>query len=102
LTDEEAVGYPMHRSRSTILITAIKAMNELESFHKFLGYQLANGDPGLTPEECIDLWRASNPAADESPADVQAIKDALDDMESGDRGVPLQEFLAEVRGKNLA
>ena len=74
-------------------------MNELEAFHRFLGEQLANGDSGLTPEECVDLWRARNPAYDELYSDVQAVKDALDDMEAGDYGIPLQDFLADLRGK---
>ena len=74
-------------------------MNELESFHRFLGDQIANGDVALTPEECVDLWRARNRADDELHSDVLAIKEALDDMKAGDHGIPLADFLADVRGK---
>ena len=60
--------------------------------------QLANGDSGLTPEECVELWRARTPDAGELDSDTLAIKDALEDMENGDQGMPLQDFLANVRG----
>jgi hypothetical protein len=99
LTFARACGYGMHRLKCAILFRAIEVMNELEAFHRFLGDQLANGDAALTPEECVDLWRAQNPAYDELYSDVQAVKEALDDMEAGDHGIPLQDFLSEVRGK---
>jgi hypothetical protein len=89
----------MHRLKSAVLNRAIEVMNELEAFHRFLGDQLTNGDATLTPEECVDLWRARNPMADELYSDVAAIKEALDDMEAGDYGIPLQDFLADLRGK---
>ncbi len=74
-------------------------MSELKSFHRFLGDQLAHGGSTLTPKECLDLWREQNPPDDEVEADTEAIWEALDDMEAGDRGQPLQEFLAEFRAK---
>ena len=74
-------------------------MNELEAFHRFLGDQLANGDAALTPEECVDLWRTRNPAANDLHSDVLAIKEALEDMAAGDHGIPLEDFLSEVRGE---
>jgi hypothetical protein len=74
-------------------------MNELESFHRFLGDQLAHGDSMLTPEECLELWRAQNLSDDEREAEAQAVREAIDDMRAGDAGQPLQEFLAEFRAR---
>jgi hypothetical protein len=74
-------------------------MSELESFHQFLGTQLANGGSALTPEECLDLWRAEHPLDDELRAGVHAIQEALADMEAGDAGQPLEEFLREFRAR---
>jgi hypothetical protein len=74
-------------------------MNELEAFHQFVGDQLANGGSALTPEECLDLWRAQHPQDDERDAGVQAVQEALADMQAGDTGQPLEEFLAEFRAR---
>jgi hypothetical protein len=74
-------------------------MSELESFHRFLGDRLAHGELALTPEECLDLWRAQNPSEEDIEADTLAIREALDDMQAGDRGQPLQEFLTEFRAR---
>ncbi len=72
-------------------------MNELDSFHRFLGEQLASEGPALTPEECLALWRAQHPLDDELSASTRAIREALDDMEAGDTGQPLDIFLSEFR-----
>jgi hypothetical protein len=75
----------------------VHVMSELESFHRFLGDQLAHGDLALTPEECLDLWRAQHPPDEDVEADTLAIREALDDMKAGDRGQPLNQFLTEFR-----
>jgi hypothetical protein len=74
-------------------------MNELESFHRFLGDQLAHHDSTLTPEECLELWRAQNPSAEGFETEAQAIQEAIDDMKAGDPGQPLQPFLTEFRAR---
>jgi hypothetical protein len=76
------------------------AMNELESFHRFLADQLSHGDSLLSPEDCLDLWRAQNPLECELETEVQAIQEAIDQMKAGDAGQPLQEFLSEFRAGN--
>ena len=86
-------------NKNAVLVEGPKIMNELEAFHRFLADQITNGGPALTPEDCLELWRAQNPHDEEFRADVQAVKEALDDMEGGDVGMPLAEFLAGVRGK---
>ncbi len=74
-------------------------MNELKSFHRFLGDQLADEGSSLTPEECLDLWRAQHPLDEELSASTRAIQEALDDMKAGDIGQPLEAFLAEFRSR---
>ncbi|MHB1560868.1 MAG: hypothetical protein ACYC61_25725 [Isosphaeraceae bacterium] len=75
----------------------VKVMNELESFHRFLADQLSPGDSMLSPEECLDLWRARNPPEHPSEAEVEAIREAIDDMRAGDAGQPVREFLGGFR-----
>lgn len=72
-------------------------MSELESFHRFLGDQLVHGESLLTPEECLELWRARNPTDATIEADIRAVREAIDDMEAGDCGQPLRDFLTESR-----
>jgi hypothetical protein len=81
------------------LIEVAVVMNELDSFHRFLGDQLANEGSLLTPEECLDLWRAQHPLDEELSASTRAIQEALDDMEAGDIGQPLEAFLAGFRSQ---
>jgi hypothetical protein len=75
-------------------------MNELESFYRFLTTQLTKGGSTLTPEECLELWRTQHPLHEEPQAGTQAIQEALDDMEAGDNGQSLQEFLTGFRSMN--
>jgi hypothetical protein len=37
---------------------------------------------------------------DQYPPDLEAIKQAIADMEAGDRGVPFDEFVEEFRKKH--
>jgi hypothetical protein len=64
---------------------------ELARFHEFIASHVAKGGR-LTPEEALDLWRAKHPSPDDAADTVQALRDALTDMEAGDCGVPLEEF----------
>jgi hypothetical protein len=73
---------------------------ELEAFHQFLGEQLASGGSSLSPEECLELRRAQNPTGEQLSESVQALQEALDDMEASDVGQPLELFLAGVRQRN--
>jgi hypothetical protein len=76
-------------------------MSELESFHRFLGDQRVHGESTLTPEECLELWRIQNPPDETVEADILAVREALDDMDAGDQGQPLQAFLTEFRAGKL-
>jgi hypothetical protein len=80
----------------TISSMATRQDNELARFHDFVGQQLAGGGK-LSPEEALDLWRAAHPQSEEFRESVQAVKDALDDMDAGDTGEPFDEFMRELR-----
>jgi hypothetical protein len=64
---------------------------ELARFHEFIASHMAKGNR-FSPEEALDLWRAENPSPDDAAETVQALRDALADMDVGDHGVPLEEF----------
>ncbi|HEY3391415.1 MAG TPA: hypothetical protein VGK58_01820 [Lacipirellulaceae bacterium] len=73
---------------------------ELQSFHQFIGEQLSTGHASLSPEEALELWRLENRSPEEYQADVEAIREALADMEAGDTGRPWEEFDREFRTKH--
>lgn len=65
----------------------------LESFHQFLGRQLASDAADqMTPEQALILWR-------EREAAVAAIREGLADVEAG-RVRPADEVLAELRAES--
>lgn len=75
---------------------ATKSTSELKAFRHFLDRQMENGRRGLTPEECVELWRSEQR---ERAAANEGIRRGLRDMKAG-RGQPLEEFAAEFRKKN--
>ncbi len=79
---------------------ATETRAELVSFHRFLSEKLADEGAHLSPEEAVDLWRAEHPAPDDGARDVAAVKEALADMEGGDRGLPLEEFDRRFRERH--
>jgi hypothetical protein len=76
------------------------ADHELSSFHQFLTERIASGSGDISPEEAVDQWRAEHPDDTEFTNTVQALREALADMEAGDRGVPLAEFDREFRARH--
>ena len=71
--------------------------DELREFHGFLGEKLKNGRADVSPEEALEEWRQGNPDSQTFEDDVAAIQEALDDLDKGDRGIPLEEFDREFR-----
>ena len=67
---------------------------ELESFRRFLEVQIERGAFDLSPEESVRLWRA------EFSKSVEAVQEALSDMEAGDRGRPIREVADEIRNRH--
>lgn len=66
---------------------------ELVLFQEFLAAMIQQGDPSLTPEDVVFSWREAHPLDEVDEREVEAIQEALDDYEKGDRGVPLEQFL---------
>jgi hypothetical protein len=74
--------------------------SDLADFHQFIGDLLKSRDGALTPEEALDLWRADHPLSEDFEETVEALREALADMDAGDIGVPLEEFDAEFRARH--
>jgi len=77
---------------------ATDRLNDLRAFRDFADHKLASGEGDLTLDEALDLWESEN-LVDDRTATVQAVREALDDMRSGDAGVPASEAIAELRRK---
>jgi hypothetical protein len=73
---------------------------ELVSFHEFLSQRLKAGDDKLTPEEAVDIWRSAHPLPEDFEDTVAALREALEDLDAGDVGQPLEEFDAEFRARH--
>lgn len=71
---------------------------ELEQFHEFVGHQLKNGEFDISPEECLDSWRAEHPSPDDVVASVAAITSALAESARGE-SQPAAEVIAALRAE---
>jgi hypothetical protein len=79
---------------------SVDVNQELLNFHQFLAEQLRLGVPYSSPEEAVEAWRLRNRSPEEIAEDVQAIREALADMEAGDTGRPFEQFDREFRKRN--
>jgi uncharacterized protein with von Willebrand factor type A (vWA) domain len=75
---------------------AAESKSELESFHRFLGEQLAGGGADLTPEECLDLWQTQRRERAET---MEAIRQGLSDIAAG-RLQSLEDFDRDFRTRH--
>jgi hypothetical protein len=73
--------------------------NDLHAFKDFIDDQLA-GQTVPTVDEVIARWDFENETAEETGASVQALREALADMDAGDTGIPVHEALLELRRKH--
>jgi hypothetical protein len=73
---------------------------ELREFHRFLTDKLKADGIDLSPEEALDEWRRLHPQAHALDEEVAAIREALDDMATGDRGIPFDEFDRDFRKRH--
>jgi hypothetical protein len=73
---------------------------ELREFHHFLTNKLSVDGIDLSPEEALDEWRRLHPQTEASDEDIAAIREALDDMAAGDRGIPFDEFDRDFRKRH--
>jgi len=78
---------------------SLPANIELQDFHRFLGGKLKNGSANLSPEQALKAWREQQREPGEFEDDTEAILEALQDMENGDKGRPFDEVMAEIRAE---
>ncbi len=71
---------------------------ELETFHRFIGRQVAGGSE-LTPEECLDAWRTEQLGAGELTESVAAVSRALDQRRGG-AGKTVDDFDRDFRARH--
>ena len=71
---------------------ATATQNELESFHRFVGAQLANGGAQLSPEQVLAMWR-------ERLATISAVREGLEAVAAG-RTKPLDTFACDFRERH--
>jgi hypothetical protein len=73
--------------------------NDLHAFKNFIDEQVAAAAvPSV--DEVLARWDSENESAEERAATVQALKEALSDMDAGDTEIPIQQALAELRRKH--
>jgi hypothetical protein len=75
-------------------------IEELREFHRFLTDKLITNGSDLSPEEALDEWRRLHPQTQVLDEEVTAIREALDDMAKGDRGIPFDEFDRDFRKRH--
>jgi hypothetical protein len=73
---------------------------ELQSFYQFAEQRLGNGGCDQSLDELLLEWRACNPTSDELDENVIAVQASLRDMDNGETGRPIAEFLTEFRRRN--
>lgn len=75
---------------------ATETKSELLEFHQFTADVLRSGIKDISPEECLELWRAQQHELDTSLA---AIRRGIEDAKAG-RSKPLEQFLRDFRQKH--
>lgn len=74
-------------------------LDELNRFHRFAEETLANGNGDLTLEDLVEMWSFENPSPERQHEDLLAVKAALRDVDNGDRGIPFEDHIRELREK---
>ncbi len=74
--------------------------SDLEAFVRFAEGAIGSQDAELTPEQCLALFRANHPTPSELLDGVAAVEEALDAMQDGDAGQPLEAFDRKFRQRN--
>lgn len=70
--------------------------NQIDSFHQFASKQLTGDGSDRSIDELYDMWRTQTA----TPEDLAAVQAAIDDMASGDRGVPVEEHIRQMRERH--
>ena len=74
-------------------------IEELRRFHQFAEEKLSNCWADLTLDNLVELWNIENPSPERLHEDVLAVKAALRDLDNGERGIPHEEHMREMREK---
>ncbi|MCE9531311.1 MAG: hypothetical protein K8T89_09350 [Planctomycetes bacterium] len=74
-----------------------QTVHDLGNFHRFVGEKIHQGETSLSPEQVLDEWRDLNPDAKSAEDELDAIQEAIDDIENGDVGIPIEEFDRDFR-----
>jgi len=77
-----------------------QTIEELREFHRFLTGKLSAGGIDLSPEEALDEWRQLHPQTQGFDEEVAAVREALDDIAKGDRGMPFDQFDQDFRKRH--
>lgn len=73
---------------------------DLQGFQQFYAARIAGSTEPLTPEAILDEWREQHPSPETEEEDLQAVEEALLAYDRGERGRPIEEFLAELEVKH--
>lgn len=73
---------------------------DLEAFHRYIAEQIASGHRDLSPEGVLEAWRSHRVEAEEFEETVEAIGEAIHDLESGKKGQPFEEFDRRFRERH--
>ena len=72
---------------------------ELAEFCQFLGQQVALG-VAISPEDALRLWRSNHPHPGAEDDTVAALREALVELDAGERGREFAEFDRELRTRH--
>jgi hypothetical protein len=78
----------------------MSAASDSHEFHRYLGDRLREGADGMSPEEILDEWRQSHPDDDSMTLSPQEIQEVLADLDSGELGMLLEDFMQQMRLKH--
>jgi hypothetical protein len=74
--------------------------HELRDFHRYVGELIDRGGTPPTPEDVLAEWRTLHPDPGAADEELEAIQEAIDDLDAGDTGVPFEEFDREFRARH--
>lgn len=73
------------------------AVQELQSFIRFVQLRVGSGKTEANLDELFDLWRHENPSGALHAENVAAIAGSIDDFRLGERGTLAGQDSAELR-----
>lgn len=76
-------------------MTATRA--QLESFHCFAAEKLSSGRGDLSMADLLEMWEREQTVSDQGEVDLRAVQAALRDLDAGDRGIPFDQHIGELR-----